>query len=170
MNDIAPVSTSLRSRRAARAGWVALCVAAALLLATSGAGQGGLSAAQAANRRRLPGFLLRRRRGKGSDPGQAPEQAVVQRWHLGGVLFNKSSEEFHIYRYDAGSNGWTDTGTLVDERNGSHSDALWDGEANKSSTSQAPARATETHPTAAVSCATATMRRPRSTPWIPASP
>jgi hypothetical protein len=34
-----------------------------------------------------------------------------------GVLFDRSSEGHHIYRYDWASHSWNDTGTLVDERN-----------------------------------------------------
>ena len=44
-----------------------------------------------------------------------------------GVLFDRSSEEYHIYRYEWASHSWNDTGTLVDERNFSKADALWDG-------------------------------------------
>src|SRR5215216_1830027 len=43
-----------------------------------------------------------------------------------GVLFDRSSEEFHIYRYDLTTDTWSDTGTLVDARNTSRADALWD--------------------------------------------
>jgi hypothetical protein len=43
------------------------------------------------------------------------------------VLFDGSSEEYRIYRYDAEKEVWNDTGTLVDERNTSRADALWDG-------------------------------------------
>src|ERR687896_1502488 len=44
-----------------------------------------------------------------------------------GILFNGSSEEFHIYRYDDAKDAWSDTGTLVDGRNTSRADTLWDG-------------------------------------------
>jgi hypothetical protein len=44
-----------------------------------------------------------------------------------GVLFDGSSEEYHIYRYDRAHEAWSDTGTLVDGRNTSRADALWDG-------------------------------------------
>lgn len=44
-----------------------------------------------------------------------------------GVLFDRSSEEYHIYRYEWAPHSWNDTGTLVDERNFSKADALWDG-------------------------------------------
>jgi hypothetical protein len=44
-----------------------------------------------------------------------------------GILFDGSSEEYHIYRYDGAKGAWSDTGTLVDARNFSRADALWDG-------------------------------------------
>jgi hypothetical protein len=44
-----------------------------------------------------------------------------------GILFDGSSEEYHIYRYDEAKEAWSDTGTLVDARNASRADALWDG-------------------------------------------
>ena len=42
-------------------------------------------------------------------------------------MFNRSTEEFHIYRYDGAAHTWSDTGTLIDERNSSKADTLWDG-------------------------------------------
>jgi hypothetical protein len=44
-----------------------------------------------------------------------------------GILFDGSSEEYHIYRYDGAKGAWRDTGTLVDGRNVSRADVLWDG-------------------------------------------
>jgi hypothetical protein len=44
-----------------------------------------------------------------------------------GILFDGSLEEYHIYRYDEAKEAWSDTGTLVDARNASRADALWDG-------------------------------------------
>jgi hypothetical protein len=44
-----------------------------------------------------------------------------------GILFDGSSEEYHIYRYDEAKEAWGDTGTLIDGRNLSRADALWDG-------------------------------------------
>src|SRR5918912_1750165 len=44
-----------------------------------------------------------------------------------GILFDGSSEEFRIYRYDEAKGAWSDTGTLVDGRNFSRADALWEG-------------------------------------------
>src|SRR5215213_7510713 len=43
-----------------------------------------------------------------------------------GILFDLSSEEFHIYRYDLATGAWKDTGILVDGRNTSRADALWE--------------------------------------------
>jgi hypothetical protein len=43
-----------------------------------------------------------------------------------GILFNGTSEEYRIYRYDRTEDAWSDTGTLVDERNTSRADALWE--------------------------------------------
>lgn len=44
-----------------------------------------------------------------------------------GVLFNKITTDYDIYRFDKATQSWSDTGTLVDPRNNSNSDALWDG-------------------------------------------
>src|SRR5215211_147266 len=44
-----------------------------------------------------------------------------------GSLFNRSAEEHHIYRYDRATHTWSDTGTVIDERNSSKADTLWDG-------------------------------------------
>src|SRR5918998_1668989 len=44
-----------------------------------------------------------------------------------GILFDGASEEYRIFRYDPAKKDWTDTGTLVDARNTSRADALWDG-------------------------------------------
>ncbi len=43
-----------------------------------------------------------------------------------GILFDGSSEEYRIHRYDRAQDAWSDTGTLVDARNTSRADALWD--------------------------------------------
>src|SRR5215212_8269699 len=42
-------------------------------------------------------------------------------------MFNRTVEEYHIYRYDRATHTWSDTGTLIDERNSSKADTLWDG-------------------------------------------
>jgi hypothetical protein len=43
-----------------------------------------------------------------------------------GILFDGFSEEYHIYRYDRTQDAWKDTGVLVDARNTSRADALWE--------------------------------------------
>lgn len=51
-----------------------------------------------------------------------------------GVLFNPDGPgdgAYEIYRYDQADQTWITTGTLVDERNDSRADALWDGGAGK---------------------------------------
>src|SRR5215211_3822841 len=42
-------------------------------------------------------------------------------------MFNRTVEEYHIYRYDRATHTWSDTGTLIDDRNTSKADTLWDG-------------------------------------------
>jgi hypothetical protein len=44
-----------------------------------------------------------------------------------GILFDGSSEQYRIFRYDEAKKSWDDTGTLVDVRNNTRADALWDG-------------------------------------------
>jgi Bacterial Ig-like domain len=64
----------------------------------------------------------------GDPTGQKPQSKL---WFNDGTwwasMFNRSVEEYHIYRYDRGTHTWSDTGTLIDERNTSHADTLWDG-------------------------------------------
>src|SRR5918993_157399 len=43
-----------------------------------------------------------------------------------GILFDGISEEYHIYRYDRTQDAWKDTGVLVDARNTSRADVLWE--------------------------------------------
>src|SRR5215218_1864708 len=76
--------------------------------------------------------------------GEKPQSKL---WFNDGVwwasMFNRTVEEYHIYRYDRTTHAWSDTGTLIDERNSSKADTLWDGthlyvaSANQSSTSPA---------------------------------
>jgi Big-like domain-containing protein len=60
--------------------------------------------------------------------GEKPQSKL---WFNDGIwwasLFNRSTEEHHIYRYDWSAHTWSDTGTLIDERNSSKADILWDG-------------------------------------------
>jgi RTX calcium-binding nonapeptide repeat (4 copies) len=42
-------------------------------------------------------------------------------------MFNRTVGSYRIYRYDRATHTWGDTGTLIDERNNSKADTLWDG-------------------------------------------
>jgi len=44
-----------------------------------------------------------------------------------GGLFVDSDDEYRIHKYNATNNTWAATSTVVDERNSSHADYLWDG-------------------------------------------
>ncbi|HEX9350257.1 MAG TPA: Ig-like domain-containing protein [Gaiellaceae bacterium] len=44
-----------------------------------------------------------------------------------GSLLNQSTTNFEIYRLDRATQTWTSTGTVIDDRDGSRSDSLWDG-------------------------------------------
>ena len=44
-----------------------------------------------------------------------------------GAMFDAVSGDFHIFRLDAATQTWTDTGTLIDTRNRAIIDTLWDG-------------------------------------------
>jgi PKD repeat protein len=43
-------------------------------------------------------------------------------------MWDTSSQDFHIWRFEALTNTWLDLGVTVDTRSGTHADALWDGE------------------------------------------
>ncbi len=65
----------------------------------------------------------------GSPSGSKPQSKV---WFNDGLwwatLFDAASGDFHIFRLDVGGRSWVDTGTLVDTRPNSRSDALWTGQ------------------------------------------
>ena len=66
--------------------------------------------------------------GATSPTGQKPQSKLW--FHDGlwwGVLFNTSAQRFHIYRFNWAAQTWVDTGTVVDDRQGSSADCLWDG-------------------------------------------
>ena len=42
-------------------------------------------------------------------------------------MFASNVQEFHIFRLDQATQSWTDTDTLIDTRNGSKADVLWNG-------------------------------------------
>jgi hypothetical protein len=60
--------------------------------------------------------------------GQKPQSKL---WFNDGLwwgsLFNITTDGYNIYRFDRDANRWTDTGTVIDLRNGAHMDCLWDG-------------------------------------------
>jgi PKD repeat protein len=60
--------------------------------------------------------------------GEKPESKLW--WNDGSwwaSMFNAASQTYHISRLDRSSQTWVDTGTLIDNRPKSRSDALWDG-------------------------------------------
>jgi hypothetical protein len=66
--------------------------------------------------------------GVSNPTGEKPQSKL---WFNDGVwwgsMFDRSTEEYHIYRNDWANHFWSDTGTLIDERNTSKADTLWDG-------------------------------------------
>ncbi|MEO8285764.1 MAG: S-layer homology domain-containing protein [Chloroflexota bacterium] len=44
-----------------------------------------------------------------------------------GSLFDRTTEQYYIYRLDPANQTWTNTGTVIDNRNSSRADCLWDG-------------------------------------------
>ncbi len=130
MNSTVSAARKLRSGRprALRAGWITLWASVLIVLLTvSGAAQGSSPAQATATDVGYRDFSFS---ATGVDaPTRDKPQSKV--WFNDGVwwasMFDRSSEEFHIYRYDQSAHAWTDTGTLIDERNNSLSDTLWDG-------------------------------------------
>ncbi|MEO6578545.1 MAG: cell wall-binding repeat-containing protein [Candidatus Limnocylindria bacterium] len=47
-----------------------------------------------------------------------------------GGLFVDGPDEYRIHRYNASTHVWTDTGVVLDQRNSSHGDYLWDAATN----------------------------------------
>ncbi|MGH9037273.1 MAG: DUF7594 domain-containing protein, partial [Acidimicrobiia bacterium] len=67
--------------------------------------------------------------GATSDPsGSKPESKLW--WNDGywwGSLYHPASTDFHIFRLNASTQTWTDTGVALDDRPTSRADVLWDG-------------------------------------------
>jgi len=60
--------------------------------------------------------------------GEKPESKLW--WNDGSwwaSMFDATSQTYHIFRLDRSDETWVDTGTLLDDRPKSRSDALWDG-------------------------------------------
>ncbi len=68
----------------------------------------------------------------GTPTGEKPESKL---WFTDGVwwgsLFNTTTSTYHIYRFNASTQSWTDTGTQLDNRSSTRADCLWDGVAQK---------------------------------------
>src|SRR5207245_1352723 len=64
--------------------------------------------------------------------GEKPESKL---WFNDGVwwgsMFNTATSTYHIYRFNASTQSWTDTGTQIDNRHPTRADCLWDGGAQK---------------------------------------
>ncbi|MGH3087897.1 MAG: hypothetical protein ACRDSJ_11345, partial [Rubrobacteraceae bacterium] len=102
--------------------WIVVVIA---LTAISGAAHGDAQAQTADIGSRGPSFSAN---GVDSPTRDKPQSKLwFNDGSWWGVLFDKTSEEFRIHRYDEVAHAWTDTGATVDERNNSLADALWDG-------------------------------------------
>jgi hypothetical protein len=67
--------------------------------------------------------------GNAEPTGEKPESKLW--WNDGfwwGSLYNHAAQAYHIYRLDLASQNWIDTGTVLDDRNSSKADTLWDGQ------------------------------------------
>ena len=61
--------------------------------------------------------------------GENPERKLW--WNDGswwGCLWSDSAASYRIYRFDIPTQNWLDTGTDLDDRDGSKADVLWDGQ------------------------------------------
>ena len=70
--------------------------------------------------------------GVSAPTGQKPESKLwfnQDGWW--GILWSSSRKTYSVYRFDWTTNAWSDTGTAVDKRNKSASDALWDAASSK---------------------------------------
>ena len=72
-------------------------------------------------------------KGQSYSPVSAPtgEKPQSKLWFNDGIwwgsLFNSGTEEFRIHRLNWATQTWTDTGVVIDTRNNSDADVLWDG-------------------------------------------
>jgi hypothetical protein len=80
-----------------------------------------------------PTPLLLGHKGPSFAPASAPtaDKPQSKLWFNDGFwwasMFASGAQEFHIFRLDPATQTWTDTGTLIDARNGSKADVLWNG-------------------------------------------
>jgi putative cell wall-binding protein len=107
--------------RAARA-LLSLTVSLAVILMVSGASPAASAVVEAGYRDFSfgAGFV--------SAPTQDKPQSKL--WYTDGSwwggLFNPGDEKYHIFRMDLATHTWVDTGVVLDERDRSHADYLWD--------------------------------------------
>src|SRR3954452_5763072 len=97
-----------------------LCGALAILVlvpATTGAATGDV------------GYQDQSFSGTGTPTGSKRAESVLW-WNDGSWwanMWDRVSQDFHIFRLDVASQTWVDTGVTTDTRSNTHSDVLWDG-------------------------------------------
>ncbi|MFN8494327.1 MAG: Calx-beta domain-containing protein [Caldilineaceae bacterium] len=67
--------------------------------------------------------------GIGRTPTESKPESKLW-WNDGfwwGSMWNPTANQYHIYRLNWGTQTWEDTGTVIDDRQDSRGDALWDG-------------------------------------------
>ena len=66
--------------------------------------------------------------GNGRPTGKMPESKLwFNDGSWWGVLYHTPAGDYHIHRLNHATRSWEDTGTKVDDRSNTKSDALWDG-------------------------------------------
>jgi hypothetical protein len=74
------------------------------------------------------GYVDQSYTGVSAPTGEKPQSKL---WIAGGTwwgtLWDTVSQDYHIFRFAPGTQSWTDTGVLVDERSTSSPDVYWDG-------------------------------------------
>ena len=93
-----------------------------------GAALAGIAAAPASATPVTVGYRDFSYSGASAPTGQKPQSKL---WFNDGIwwgsLFNSGTEEFRIHRLNWATQTWTDTGVVIDTRNNSDADVLWDG-------------------------------------------
>jgi hypothetical protein len=114
--------TQRRSRRAVN-GWRRRRVAVTLVLALA-----VVSMVATPAHAEDVGYVDQSFTGVSAPTGEKPQSKL---WIAGGTwwgtLWDTASQDYHIFRFNPGSQSWTDTGVLVDERASASPDAFWDG-------------------------------------------
>ena len=117
----------MSDRRGRRAGWAGLASAVVPILLAALVALGIVAVAPQASAETV-GFRDFSYGSATAPTGQKPQSKLW--FHDGqwwGSLFNATTTDFEIHRYDWTSHTWTTTGTLIDERQSSYMDVLWDG-------------------------------------------